>query len=147
MSGGSVRRKLHQMGTMQQQRTATVTLVSSFHSESSNGNSSGSGTGSAVVAHGSTNDTTPQEQDDGQGSNAAIAIWLGLAIDALPESVVIGLLCLDPDGVSIAFIAGVFLANLPEVREHDYHALWEGFDPQPKTDRFSYSENDAITSL
>jgi len=54
------------------------------------------------------------EHDDSDGQKAAMAIWLGLAIDALPESVVIGLLCLNPKGVSIAFIAGVFLANLPE---------------------------------
>jgi len=60
-----------------------------------------------------------QHDDDGvhsveAGKSAAMAIWLGLAIDALPESVVIGLLCLSESGVSIAFIAGVFLANLPE---------------------------------
>lgn len=47
-------------------------------------------------------------------SNAGQAIWLGLLIDGLPESLVIGLLTRQPAGMSLAFIVGVFLANLPE---------------------------------
>jgi zinc transporter ZupT len=47
-------------------------------------------------------------------SNAAMAIWLGILIDGIPESLVIGMLFIRPSGVSIAFIAGVFLANMPE---------------------------------
>ena len=45
---------------------------------------------------------------------AAIAIWLGLLIDSVPESLVIGMLQNSAMGMSLAFIAGVFLANLPE---------------------------------
>lgn len=45
---------------------------------------------------------------------AALAIWLGIAIDGIPESLVIGMLTLSTTGMSIAFIAGVFLANMPE---------------------------------
>lgn len=45
---------------------------------------------------------------------AAMAIWLGLLIDAVPESLVIGMLNNSTLGMSLAFIAGVFLANLPE---------------------------------
>ncbi|MCB0356052.1 MAG: hypothetical protein KDD40_03540, partial [Bdellovibrionales bacterium] len=45
---------------------------------------------------------------------AAMAIWLGLLIDGIPESLVIGMLQNSVVGMSIAFIAGVFLANLPE---------------------------------
>ncbi|MCB0421530.1 MAG: cyclic nucleotide-binding domain-containing protein [Bdellovibrionales bacterium] len=45
---------------------------------------------------------------------AAIAIWLGLLIDGIPESLVIGMLHNSTLGMSLAFIAGVFLANLPE---------------------------------
>jgi len=63
-------------------------------------------------------DSPAMSEDDEKavkdGASAAIAIWVGLAIDAFPESLVIGLLCLDEEGVSIAFVAGVFLANLPE---------------------------------
>jgi CRP-like cAMP-binding protein len=45
---------------------------------------------------------------------AALAIWLGIFIDGIPESLVIGMLAVSVTGVSMAFIAGVFLANLPE---------------------------------
>ena len=45
---------------------------------------------------------------------AAMAIWLGIAIDAIPESLVIGTLATGPEGISMAFVAGVFLANMPE---------------------------------
>jgi len=47
-------------------------------------------------------------------SNAALAIWLGILIDGIPESLVIGMLAISAKGMSYAFIAGVFLANLPE---------------------------------
>ena len=49
-----------------------------------------------------------------KGAVAAFAIWLGILIDAVPESLVIGMLTKDVSGISLAFIAGVFLANLPE---------------------------------
>jgi CRP-like cAMP-binding protein len=49
---------------------------------------------------------------------AALAIWLGIALDGIPESLVIGMLVVAAAAagttMSIAFIAGVFLANLPE---------------------------------
>lgn len=47
-------------------------------------------------------------------SGAAMAIWLGILIDGVPESLVIGMLAKSASGISLAFIAGVFLANLPE---------------------------------
>ncbi|MCB0341392.1 MAG: ZIP family metal transporter [Pseudobdellovibrionaceae bacterium] len=46
--------------------------------------------------------------------NAAVAIWLGILIDGIPESLVIGMLAISTQGISLAFIAGVFLANMPE---------------------------------
>lgn len=48
------------------------------------------------------------------GGGAALAIWLGILIDGIPESLVIGMLATNPKGMSLAFIAGVFLANMPE---------------------------------
>jgi zinc transporter ZupT len=45
---------------------------------------------------------------------AAMAIWLGILIDSIPESLVIGMLAVSDTGMSLAFIVGVFLANLPE---------------------------------
>ncbi len=49
---------------------------------------------------------------------SATAIWLGIALDGIPESLIIGMLVISAaannQNMSIAFIAGVFLANLPE---------------------------------
>lgn len=59
----------------------------------------------------------------GTGSHhAAIMVWLGILIDAVPESLVIGILVnkstTDPDktaaGAALPFVISVFLSNLPE---------------------------------
>lgn len=61
-----------------------------------------------------TNDEIMKEGQAVSRGNAALAIWLGILIDGVPESFVIGMLATSPDGISLAFIAGVFLANMPE---------------------------------
>ena len=48
------------------------------------------------------------------GAGSALAIVLGIVLDGIPESAVIGLGLLSGTGVSIAVIAAVFLSNLPE---------------------------------
>lgn len=56
-------------------------------------------------------------QEEGKAAaagGAALAIWMGILIDGIPESLVIGMLSVSVSGMSLAFIAGVFLANLPE---------------------------------
>ena len=51
----------------------------------------------------------------GRGKTAAIMIWLGILIDAVPESFVIGILSNGGDASSMLnFVLGVFLANFPE---------------------------------
>jgi len=56
-----------------------------------------------------------EERDEMRASaGIGMAIWLGIAIDAVPESLVIGSLASAPEGMSFAFIVGVFLANFPE---------------------------------
>ena len=50
----------------------------------------------------------------GQGSGSALAIVLGIVLDGIPESIVLGLSILTGGSVSIAFLAAVFLSNLPE---------------------------------
>lgn len=45
---------------------------------------------------------------------ASFGIWLGILLDGIPESLVIGLSFSENAGFPWAFIAGVFLANLPE---------------------------------
>jgi zinc transporter, ZIP family len=49
-----------------------------------------------------------------QGTGSALAIVLGIVLDGIPESVVIGLGLIGGGGVSAAVIAAVFLSNLPE---------------------------------
>jgi len=57
------------------------------------------------------------EKQDKKGG-AALSIWLGIALDGIPESLVIGMLVIAAAArqvsISLAFIVGVFLANLPE---------------------------------
>jgi ZIP family zinc transporter len=50
----------------------------------------------------------------GQARGAALAIVLGIVLDGIPESFVVGIDLLSGEGVSAAFIAAVFLSNLPE---------------------------------
>jgi zinc transporter, ZIP family len=48
------------------------------------------------------------------GAGSALAIVLGIVLDGVPESAVIGLGLIEGTGVSVAVIAAVFLSNLPE---------------------------------
>jgi zinc transporter, ZIP family len=50
------------------------------------------------------------EQEEG----TALAIVLGIVLDGIPESVVIGLTLLEGGGVGVAMLVAVFLSNLPE---------------------------------
>jgi zinc transporter, ZIP family len=49
-----------------------------------------------------------------QTGGVAFAIVLGIVLDGIPESTVVGLDLHAGEGVSIAFIVAVFLSNLPE---------------------------------
>jgi ZIP family zinc transporter len=49
-----------------------------------------------------------------QAGGTALAIVLGIVLDGVPESFVVGMDLLSGEGVSAAFIAAVFLSNLPE---------------------------------
>jgi ZIP family zinc transporter len=50
---------------------------------------------------------------DGAGGSG-LAIVLGIVLDGIPESAVLGLTLLEGSGVSVAMLAAVFLSNLPE---------------------------------
>jgi ZIP family zinc transporter len=50
----------------------------------------------------------------GQAAGAALAIVLGIVLDGIPESLVLGLTVLEAGTVSAAFLVAVFLSNLPE---------------------------------
>jgi CRP-like cAMP-binding protein len=47
------------------------------------------------------------------GANVALAIWLGIALDGIPESLIIGG-SMEGASISLALIGGLFLANFPE---------------------------------
>lgn len=49
-----------------------------------------------------------------QQEGSALAIVLGIVLDGIPESMVIGLTILEGGAVSAAFLVAVFLSNLPE---------------------------------
>eukprot|EP00927_Polykrikos_kofoidii_P034445 TRINITY_DN29238_c0_g1_i1.p1 TRINITY_DN29238_c0_g1~~TRINITY_DN29238_c0_g1_i1.p1 ORF type:complete len:763 (+),score=158.22 TRINITY_DN29238_c0_g1_i1:66-2291(+) len=52
---------------------------------------------------------------DGRDAQAALMIWVGILIDGVPESVVMGILANTASkGTLLAFVVGVFLANFPE---------------------------------
>lgn len=51
--------------------------------------------------------------ESGGAHGAALAIWLGILLDGIPESLVIGAM-LTADGISLSLIVGLFLANYPE---------------------------------
>jgi ZIP family zinc transporter len=50
----------------------------------------------------------------GQASGSALAIVLGIVLDGIPESIVLGLTLVGGGSVSAAFLAAVFISNLPE---------------------------------
>lgn len=47
------------------------------------------------------------------GSEVAIAMWLGLALDAIPESLMLGFMA-NEGSISFAFLFAIFLGNFPE---------------------------------
>jgi CRP-like cAMP-binding protein len=53
-------------------------------------------------------------EEVGEHGNVSIAIWLGMMLDGIPESIVIGSSMLVNSNVSVSLIAGLFLSNLPE---------------------------------
>lgn len=53
-------------------------------------------------------------EEVGEHGNASMAIWLGMMLDGIPESIVIGSSMLINSSVSFSLIAGLFLSNLPE---------------------------------
>ena len=55
-----------------------------------------------------------KDADGGQESGSALAIVLGSVLDGIPESMVIGLTIFEGGAVGAAYLAAVFISNLPE---------------------------------
>jgi ZIP family zinc transporter len=49
-----------------------------------------------------------------QAGGAALAIVLGIVLDGIPESFVVGMDLISGEGISAAFVVAVFLSNVPE---------------------------------
>lgn len=45
--------------------------------------------------------------------NVALAMWLGIAVDSIPESVLIGFIT-NEKAMTVAFLSSIFVANFPE---------------------------------
>ena len=52
--------------------------------------------------------------DDPQAAEAGRSLTLGIILDGIPESLVLGLTVLETGSVSVAFLVAVFIANIPE---------------------------------
>jgi zinc transporter ZupT len=62
-------------------------------------------------------ESTAQKDGDHHGGGnamAAVMVWVGILLDAIPESLVIGILVVQTSSAPLPFIIGVFLSNLPE---------------------------------
>lgn len=68
------------------------------------------------LEHATVRATTVEEHEIASevGGSAALGIYLGLALDGISESIAIGALLKPDEAVSLAFIAAVFISNLPE---------------------------------
>jgi ZIP family zinc transporter len=66
--------------------------------------------GDAYIDHLGGDDRKSSEGSDG----SPLALTLGIVLDGIPESIALGVTLLSGEGVSTAFLAAVFLSNLPE---------------------------------
>ena len=64
-----------------------------------------------------------------QAGGIALAIVLGIVLDGIPESIVLGLGLRGGDGISVAFLAAVFLSNLPEAASASAGLAASGWRP------------------
>ncbi len=55
-----------------------------------------------------------KDADGGQAGGSALALVLGSVLDGIPESMVIGLTIYEGGAVGAAYLAAVFISNLPE---------------------------------
>jgi zinc transporter, ZIP family len=56
----------------------------------------------------------PPHPGEGKVAGSPLAIVLGIVLDGIPESAVIGLSLLQGEGVGVALVVAVFLSNVPE---------------------------------
>ena len=64
--------------------------------------------------------------ESGEPAGASLAIWLGILLDGIPESLVIGA-SVSAAGISPSLVVGLFLANYPEALSSSQGMLEEKF--------------------
>lgn len=64
--------------------------------------------------------------ESAEPGGAPVAIWLGILLDGIPESLVIGA-SLSPAGISLSLVVGLFLSNYPEALSSARGMAEEGF--------------------
>jgi ZIP family zinc transporter len=72
-----------------------------------------------------------KSMDGPQDGDSGLAIVLGAVLDGIPESIVLGLTLLGGEGVSVAFVAAVFISNLPEGLAASAGLRTSGWRPAP----------------
>lgn len=66
-----------------------------------------------VEKSGTVTDTEIHEEKSEHG-NASLAIWMGIMLDGIPESIVIGSSLILNNTMSLSLLAGLFISNFPE---------------------------------
>ena len=75
-------------------------------------------------------DRTPHDPTASGAGEAGLPIVLGAVLDGIPESMVLGLGLLSGEGVSVAFLAAVFISNFPEGLAGTSGLLQSGLGPR-----------------
>jgi ZIP family zinc transporter len=71
-----------------------------------------------------------RKRSHGTGTGSfALPVVLGIVLDGIPESIVIGLSLLGGEGVGVAVLAAVFLSNLPEAMAASTGLRVDGWRP------------------
>jgi zinc transporter, ZIP family len=71
-----------------------------------------------------------RKSPDGQVDDSPLAIVLGTVLDGIPESVVIGLTIYEGGAVGAAYLAAVFISNVPEAVSSTTGLVQRGWRPR-----------------
>ena len=80
-----------------------------------------------------------KDADGDQEGGSPLAIVLGTVLDGIPESMVIGLTIYEGGAVGAAFLAAVFISNLPESISSTSGLLSAGWTP-PGPDELTFDQ-------
>lgn len=70
-----------------------------------------------------------KKAEKGEKGGAPMAIWIGMLVDGIPESAVIGASMIGQEKASLALILGLFIANFPEAMSSSVGMRKMGMSP------------------